>query len=218
MARLNVVCLAATKGGVGKTTLASALAVRAAADGHRVWLVDADEQLSLSRWTELRRTTDNPKLASVAATPEGIGLLAADADWVFIDTPPAIIDIIEDAIAAADMVLIPTRTSSVDVLAMDDVAYLCERQGKPFAFVLNCVMAQWGKLTDTTADYLAKIGPVLSSRVGMRKPFVAAMTVGKSGPEMDRSGAAGREIDALWAELQAVMAKRPARKGAAHAR
>lgn len=215
MARLTVVCLAATKGGVGKSTLTAALAVRAAQDGHRVCLVDADEQLSLTRWYEIRKGADNPKLVQVSATPEGIGVLSAGYDWVFIDTPPAIIDIIEDAISAADLVLIPARPSAIDVLAMDDVAYLCERQGKPFAFVLNAVVTAWSGMTDGAAAYLAKIGPVLESRVGMRKPFVSAMSSGRSGAEIDK--AAAREIDALWTELQQV-ARRTARKARANVR
>lgn len=208
MAALNIVCLAATKGGVGKTTLATALAVRAARDGHSVLLVDADEQLSMTRWTELRKDRASPTLAQVDATPEGIRLLASSgAAWVFIDTPPAILDIIEGAISASDVVLIPARASAVDVLAMDDVAYLCERQRKQFAFVMNAVVPQWGRLTDSAAEYLANIGPVFKTRIGMRKPFVAAMTLGKSGPEIDKAGPASKEIDALWTELQAFVKK-----------
>jgi chromosome partitioning protein len=171
--------------------------------------------MSLTRWYELRKQKDNPTLAQVDATPEGVGLLSADYDWVFIDTPPAIIDIIEDAISASDVVLIPARPSAVDVLAMDDVAYLCERQGKPFAFVMNAVVAAWGSLTDGAIGYLRNIGPVLESRVGMRKPFVSAMTTGRSGAELDR--AAAKEIDALWSELQ-VFARKAARRPRANVR
>ena len=213
--KVHVVCLAASKGGVGKSTLSAALAIRAAQDGHRVCIVDADGQMSLTRWYELRKQKDNPTLAQVDATPEGVGLLSADYDWVFIDTPPAIIDIIEDAISASDVVLIPARPSAVDVLAMDDVAYLCERQGKPFAFVMNAVVAAWGSLTDGAIGYLRNIGPVLESRVGMRKPFVSAMTTGRSGAELDR--AAAKEIDALWSELQ-VFARKAARRPRANVR
>ena len=213
--KLHIVCLAASKGGVGKSTLTTALAVRAAQDGHRVCLIDADAQLSLTRWHELRKAKESITLASVDATPEGVGLLAADYDWVFVDTPPAIIDVIENAISTADAVLIPSRASAVDVLAMDDVAYLCEKQGKPFAFVLNAVVAQWGNISDAAAGYLRKIGPVLETRVAMRKPYVSAMTTGRSGAELDR--AAAREIDALWLEVQAFVAG-AAKKGRARVR
>jgi hypothetical protein len=98
---------------------------------------------------------------------------------------------------------------------MDDVAYLCERQGKPFAFILNAVVTQWGSLTDAAAEYLAKIGPVLETRVAQRKPYITAMTTGRSGAEMDK--AAAREIDALWSEVQAFVAS-AAKKGRARVR
>jgi chromosome partitioning protein len=46
--RTYVVTLAGTKGGTGKTTLASALSVRAAEDSPKVALIDLDPQESLS--------------------------------------------------------------------------------------------------------------------------------------------------------------------------
>ena len=52
--RTNVIVLCATKGGVGKTTLASALAVRAAEESKRVALIDLDSQPSLSGWWDRR--------------------------------------------------------------------------------------------------------------------------------------------------------------------
>ena len=51
---MRVVVLAAVKGGVGKTTLASCLAVRAAEESKRVALVDLDPQESLVGWWERR--------------------------------------------------------------------------------------------------------------------------------------------------------------------
>jgi hypothetical protein len=40
---------------------------------------------------------------------------------------------------------------------------------------------------------------------------MAALTVGKAGPEVDKSSAARKEIDALWAEvLETLTEKAPA--------
>jgi cellulose biosynthesis protein BcsQ len=36
-------------------------------------------------------------------------------EWVFIDTPPAKLELIEPGIAVADFVLIPTRPSALDI-------------------------------------------------------------------------------------------------------
>src|SRR5262249_9389425 len=107
-ARLRVVTLASTKGGVGKTTLASALAVRAAEDSRRVALLERDPQESLASWWIRRGKVKNPKLFEVDATAEAIELLVSEGwEWIFIDTGPARIELIEPGIAVADLVLIP---------------------------------------------------------------------------------------------------------------
>ena len=85
-----------TPGGVGKTTICSALAVRGAEESRRVALLDLDPQESLASWWTRRGKTKNPKLFEVDAAVEAIELLISESwDWVFIDTGPARIDLIE---------------------------------------------------------------------------------------------------------------------------
>jgi chromosome partitioning protein len=196
---MRVVALAGTKGGVGKTTIAVALAVRAAEESKRVALLDLDPQESLSAWWDRRGKGNNPKLFEVDATTEAIELLMSEGwEWVFIDTPPSKLELIEPGVACADLVLIPTRPSALDIEQVDIVVELCEAHGKPFAFVLNHAPPSW-KLTKSTADYLRRGGrTVLEPLVTFRQAYMAAMTVGKSGPEVERDGAARREVDALW--------------------
>src|SRR5689334_10719665 len=115
-ARMRVITLASTKGGVGKTTISSALAVRAAEESKRVALLDLDPQESLASWWTRRGKTKNPKLFEIDATTEAIELLLSEGwEWVFVDTGPAKLDLIESGIAVADLILIPTRPSALDV-------------------------------------------------------------------------------------------------------
>jgi chromosome partitioning protein len=61
----------------------------------------------------------------------------AGFEWVFIDTPPQISGIVNDAIRAATLVVIPVRPSVFDLDAVKEtIAYARERR-KPYAVVLN---------------------------------------------------------------------------------
>lgn len=201
---MRVITLAATKGGVGKTTIASALAVRAAKESKRVALIDLDPQESLIAWWERRGKPGNPQIQEMEATIEGVELLLSKGwEWVFIDTSPAKLELIEPGIACADLVLVPCRPSALDVEQAGIPLELCERHGKRSAFVLNHAPAGW-KLTRSTIALLKEAGTVLNTTITFREAYMAAMTVGKSGPEVDRKGAAISEIDALWEEVKAL--------------
>src|SRR5215467_3497666 len=198
-APLRVVTLASLKGGVGKTTLAGALAVRAAEESRRVALLDLDPQESLASWWTRRGKVKNPKLFEVDATAEAIELLVSEGwQWVFIDTGPARIDLIEPGIAVADLVLIPMRPSALDIEQAAICVDLCETHGKPHAFVLNHAPAGT-KLTKTSTQFVKQNGSiVVNAPITYRQAYMAAATVGKSGPEVEKNGVARREIEALW--------------------
>jgi chromosome partitioning protein len=76
-----MLCIAVvnSKGGVGKTTLCAALAVRAAKDGKRVVLVDLDPQQSLAEWFNLRggAGSSNPEIMAglIPVKPSSLDVL-----------------------------------------------------------------------------------------------------------------------------------------------
>jgi chromosome partitioning protein len=217
---MRTIALANSKGGVGKTTLCSALAVCAAAEG-KVALIDLDPQASLASWCERRLHSGadaNPKLFEMPGASEAVELLKSEGNWTWclIDSPPSELPRIETAIAAADVVLIPCGPSAVDVEQVNIAAELCETHGKPFAFVITRAMPTW-KLTKTTTEYLSRglwrgndwpaNGPdayvVLEPVLATRTAYMSGMTVGRTGPEMDKAGEAAAEIDALWEAVKA---------------
>jgi chromosome partitioning protein len=200
--KTRVVALAATKGGVGKTTLAAALSVRAAQDSRRVALIDADRQASLNMWWRARGEPASPALLELSCTAEGLELVIAEGwEWVFVDTPPAIIDDIFQAVSIADFIVIPVRPSAVDLRAIDQIQEICRELGKPFAFVLNQV-EQRSPLATSAAKALAADGDLIDAPISYRRAYIAAMTAGRSGPEVERGGACAAEIDALWEALK----------------
>jgi MinD-like ATPase involved in chromosome partitioning or flagellar assembly len=133
-----VITIASRKGGSGKSTLTANLAAFAVKVSRRCLLIDADPQGSLSLWHELRKSGEPPLRTAVRGV-ENIVTAAKRAgfEWVFIDTPPQISGIVNDAIRAATLVVIPARPSVLDLDAVKEtIAYTRERR-KPYAIVLN---------------------------------------------------------------------------------
>ncbi len=115
---MHVIAFASQKGGSGKTTLAGHIAVEAERRGAGpVALIDTDPQGSLSQWWNAREA-ERPFF--VRASDKG---LEADLDklrdggvrLVIVDTPPAITATIGHVIAQAELVVIPTRPSPLDL-------------------------------------------------------------------------------------------------------
>ena len=140
---MKVVVLAATKGGVGKSTLCCALSVCASEDGDKVALLDCDPQGTTSDWHALRGSPAEPHLVTSQSVNDAVAQARrAGAGWLFIDTPPALVTLIEPAVRLSHFVLVPVRPSPVDLLAIDPIVALCQQHDRPWAFVLNQVPAR----------------------------------------------------------------------------
>lgn len=221
-----VIAICNTKGGVGKTTLTASLAVRAAKESKRVALVDLDPQGSLTAWWDRRGISDNPVvLRDVDTASDAVDRLEQTGwDWVFIDTPPAFFQLLQDAIEVADLVIIPIKPSALDVAASQDAVVMAREAECAHLIVLNDVEPRW-KETQKTRSYLEEADvPVATTAIAHRASHVAGMTVGKSAAELNKGKdeKAVEEIEALWLEVKtaakkAVKAKaKAAAKGGAH--
>ena len=202
----RTIAIAASKGGTGKTTLTSALAVQAVKEGGSVALLDWEPQGSLTLWWIMRGKPDNPRLIKNAIDPEdAVQSVASECDWVFLDTAPSSLEQIERAIETADFVLIPVTASAFDLMAARAVVTLCKDHNKAFAFVLNRQNARREVLNSSAEAHLRKLGPVLDEHVQDRAAYVSALNKGKSGPEHPDSKQAREarpEIEALWASVK----------------
>ena len=147
---MRVIVLAATKGGVGKTTLASALAVAASSERKMVGMLDLDPQQSLAMWWGRRGSVDNPKVYSGLDTvAEAVEVLEAyGIDWLFIDTGPGLLRILEPPIEAADLVIVPVKASAFDLQAIDPVLEVVDESSKPYLMVLNECDTRSKKMTE----------------------------------------------------------------------
>jgi len=125
---MNTVLVASSKGGVGKTTLATHLAAHAAVAGQHSVLVDADPQGSSTRWAE-RRAGAAPVevIAGASGHKRAWAAIPAHAGQVVIDAPAgARADALATYLEHANAVLVPVLPSALDIEAtvpfLDDLS------------------------------------------------------------------------------------------------
>ena len=117
---MKVIALVSQKGGAGKTTLATGLAVSGERAGLSTVLVDLDPQASAAKWGDLR-AAEIPVVTTAPATriaPVLDAARAAGAALAILDTAPHSADAALAAARAAGLVLIPCRASTADLHAI----------------------------------------------------------------------------------------------------
>lgn len=143
---MKTILVASSKGGVGKTTIATHLAAQAALAGQRTVLVDADPQHSSSRWAEKRAGLDSAVLP-IDGTKAARGWqreLPEDTDVVIVDAAAgAMAHELMPFLERADAVVVPVLPSPLDIEAtvpfLDTLAKLARvRRGElPIGLVAN---------------------------------------------------------------------------------
>jgi chromosome partitioning protein len=197
---MKVVSLVSQKVGVGKTTLATALAVAAHQDDKQVFLVDLDPQASASFWMDTRED-DWLAITAIPASRLGHVLEAAKdagADIAIVDTPPFAKDIAFEAAEHADLVLIPTRPAILDVMAMRRTLELIKVFVKPAVVVLTFCPPTGKEIEDTAAAVDALGASLCPVRIGARVAYSRAQQTGMAAQEIDARGKAALEIESLY--------------------
>ena len=125
-----IVVIGGIKGGSGKTTVATNLAVMRASHGHDVLLVDADDQETASDFTILRndRAAGEAAYTSIKLTGQAVRTetrrLADKYDDVVIDTGGRDTTSQRAALTVADVLLVPFVPRSFDVWTLEKVGEL----------------------------------------------------------------------------------------------
>src|SRR5258707_15400284 len=140
---MNVIVFASRKGGSGKSTLAAHLAAHVNKATKPCLLIDADPQGSLTLWHKLRGTNEPPIKAAVNSVSGIVAAAKRDGiECVFIDTPPNLSAVVDDAIRNPTMVIIPARPAVLHANAGQETIQTCRTARKPYAVVINDAPAQ----------------------------------------------------------------------------
>lgn len=197
------------KGGSGKSTLSTQLAVHATECGERVLIVDIDPQGSAEAWHQRRGVDRHP--GALRCLPEKLTrVLKGAADLgqslILIDTAPHSDGNALVAMRSADLIIVPTQASLFDLAALEDTASLIDNADlkSKTIVVVNCVPT--GKAEQATFEeakaVAAKCGLTLCQRyVCHRRQFVTSTNAGKGVTEISGAKPAADEIRGLWLEL-----------------
>ncbi|MGE3989852.1 hypothetical protein [Pseudorhodoplanes sp.] len=211
-----IVTVATMKGGSGKSTVASCLAVYWHLRGRRPTLIDADPQRSIMRLAARERalggvaviedaTEDAPKTARRIANAGGL---------VILDTPGFRSKTTVECLAAADFLLVPVKPSPFDVDRMlDTLGFLTERtDGRRPLF--RCLLTQTTRESVISRHIRAELAeaglPVLESEMTNRVAYPEASLWGATPSLISWKGPAAREIAAIAEELDLLLGSRQA--------
>jgi chromosome partitioning protein len=200
---VQVLALASRKGGAGKTTLASHLAVQAQASGAGpVALMDTDPQGGLAGWWNARAASTPEWIEPAGSLSVAIaGCRAAEYRTLLIDTPPSLSETIAEVLALADLIVVPVQPSPNDLRAVGGTVELAAASGKPMVFVINRATAR-ARITTQAAIALSQYGAVAPVVIHARIDFATSMTDGRTAAELDPASKSAGEIAALWDYLQ----------------
>ena len=217
---MNVITVASRKGGAGKTTLCAHLAALAQARGYNCQVIDGDPQGSLALCNRLRARDPIPFATAERGIDRALALAqVAGVEWAFIDTSPTMWVVVQEAIRAATLLLIPARPGFLDLDAVRETVKAARERNKPYAVVLNaCPVKRDDREAPAVAGaraYLDREGvPVFAGQISHRTAFNVTLAAGGSVAETDESSLAAAEIAKLWAAVE----KSVAAINAAHAR
>ena len=202
---MKTILVASSKGGVGKTTVATQLAAQAAIDGLNTVLVDADPQGSSTRWAERRADLSSAVLPIDGTRKAWQKRIPEDAQRVFIDAPAgAMAGELEGFLDVADAVVVPVPPSALDIEAtvpfLNAIAkHPRVRKGElPVALVGN-KLKPWTNASQQAMDVLRQGGVPLVAELRDSQSYVLLTGLGRS--LFDYQSANVRQHQEDWAPL-----------------
>ncbi|HEU0306424.1 MAG TPA: ParA family protein [Lysobacter sp.] len=203
---MKTVLVASSKGGAGKTTIATHLAAQSALDGLRTALVDADPQASSTRWAQKRSGLESAVLAIDGTRRKSWRKhVPDDTQRVIVDgAAGAMADELEPFLETVDAVVVPVVPSTFDIEAtvpfLDSLArHPRVRKGTLRVGLVGNKLKPWTNVSQQALDLLAQWPYPLVAQLRDSQGYVVTTALGKS--LFDYHSAQVREHQADWQPL-----------------
>lgn len=180
------ILVANSKGGAGKSTLATNLAANYSVEGRNTVLVDADRQASSLRWCQRRALHSNAVLGLPGLRRDWDKQVPADAERVIIDSPAGIRSSEVDAyLDRVGVVLVPILPSAIDLEAAEPfLAELAElpriQRGKVAVGLVANRLKPWTNASQLAVEEMRRFPFPLVAQLRDTQGYVLANALGKS--------------------------------------
>jgi chromosome partitioning protein len=203
---MKTVLVASSKGGAGKTTIATHLAAQSAIDGLRTALVDADPQASSTRWAQKRAGLDSAVLAIDGTRRRAWRKqVPDDTQRVIVDgAAGAMADELDPFLETVDAVIVPVVPSTFDIEAtvpfLDSLArHPRVRKGTLRVGLVGNKLKPWTNVSQQALDLLKQWPYPLVAQLRDSQGYVVTTALGKS--LFDYHSAQVREHQSDWQPL-----------------
>ena len=224
-----IISFASPKGGVGKSTACACLAGALAAKGHRVHIIDLDQNRTLATWAS--RFPDQLRGIAVEALGEGAliprvkDLYASARGFVLIDVAGLLHTTTVAAATIAHLTISPSRLSAPDIIESvklhREMLKLGDRIGKPVLhrLLINGASPIWptyqrAALADADACGLQRFETVLHDRAAYAELFLTGQTPHWADRAREPVAKAVKQLDAWTDEVLDLLQINPMKAAA----